>query len=720
MRVGVPRCLSHYYLRPLYRSFLTELGVEWDESRPTSAKDLENLALCPTDEPCISVKVAFAHAKKLLDAGCDALFVPTVVSLSETAYCCPKMMGLPAMLRTGLGLEPWQVVSPVIDMKDGPNKWRDSWARAAWTLGVNDRRAAMNALGRGLSEWRRAAQEAVRLLDRASGHVTAVMGHAYILEDVFARKIPAVAADYGQVVLAEMVSPKDAQEELGTLPDGHKMWTIEGQILGASLHLLRRRLVDRMVFVSAFSCGPASIIENYIGKEAEAFGIPFLSIAVDEHTGEAGLITRMEAFLDSAGKPRERTSTAKAREKASAGKPHKTASTASWPDPQAEQLLQPAVSRPRSRPEAPVGLVSMGNLDVPLDTLLTELGAETVPAPPLTDDIVALGKEVAPEFICYPMVTVIGQIRAHAQRGVEKVVMVQGKGRCRLGWYAQVMQEILTRSGIFVDIVAVDSPFPLRQKGREVLESIRALGGKPGFASIARSLEMAFGKLEIIDMASRKLRWLRAYEDERGAGQRCFDEFMRGIAGTGSLAGMVRAYRRYVSNCRDIRVLDTDPLHVSLIGEIYVVNEPFVNKDVEKTLGSMDRRVLVHRKLDLSGWVNYHLFKTPGAVLDYRRVTRMAEPYLPVAVGGHGQESVGEAVLAKKHGYDGVLHLFPFTCMPEIIAQNVLVKVSADLDLPVLSLMISEQTGVAGLYTRLEAFCDLLDGRRRRKTRDGG
>jgi len=719
MRVGVPRCLSHYYLWPLYRSFLNELGVEWAESRPTTSKDLENLALCPTDEPCISVKVAFAHAKKLLEAGYEALFVPTVVSLSETAYCCPKMMGLPAMLRTGLGLEPWQVVSPVIDMKDDPHKWRDSWTRAAWMLGVRDRRAAMTALDRGLSDWRRAVEESVRPVDRASGPVTAVMGHAYVLDDVFARKIPAVAAEYGPVVMAEMVSPEDARKELQTLHDGHKMWTIEAQILGASLYLLRNRLVDRMVFVSAFSCGPASIIENYIGKEAEAFGIPFLNIAVDEHTGEAGLITRLEAFLDSAGRPHEKAPAGKHHEGAPVEPAGQTPASTRQERP-AEQLRPPAVSHRRSRPEAPVGLVSVGNLDVPLDNLLTELGAETIPAPPLNDDIVALGKELAPEFICYPMVTVIGQIRAHAQRGVEKVVMVQGKGRCRLGWYAQVMQEILDRAGLHIDVVAVDSPFPLRQKGKEALESIRALGGKPGFGTIARALELAFGKLEIIDMASRRLRWLRAYEEERGAGQRCFDQFMREIAKAESLAGMIRAYRRFVANCRDIRLLDTDPLHVSIIGEIYVVNEPFVNKDVEKMLGSLDRRVLVHRKLDLSGWVNYHLFKTPGAVLDYRRVTRMAEPYLPVAVGGHGQESVGEAVLAKKHGYDGVLHLFPFTCMPEIIAQNVLVKVSKDLDLPVLSLMISEQTGVAGLYTRLEAFCDLLDGRRRRKASDGG
>jgi predicted nucleotide-binding protein (sugar kinase/HSP70/actin superfamily) len=120
MHVGLPRCLSHFYLSPLYTTFLRGLGVEVLESAATSAKDLDLLYLCPTDEPCVSVKVAFCHARRLLDSGVDALFVPTVVSLSGTGYCCPKMMGLPAMLRAGLDLEPMRVVSPVIDMKDDP------------------------------------------------------------------------------------------------------------------------------------------------------------------------------------------------------------------------------------------------------------------------------------------------------------------------------------------------------------------------------------------------------------------------------------------------------------------------------------------------------------------------------------------------------------------------------------------------------------------------
>ncbi len=63
-------------------------------------------------------------------------------------------------------------------------------------------------------------------------------------------------------------------------------------------------------------------------------------------------------------------------------------------------------------------------------------------------------------------------------------------------------------------------------------------------------------------------------------------------------------------------------------------------------------------------------------------------------------------------GYDGMIHIFPFTCMPEVIAKNILPQVSRDAGIPVLSMAFDEQTGVAGVVTRLEAFTDLLHYRR--------
>ncbi|HHX28871.1 MAG TPA: hypothetical protein GX716_07700 [Firmicutes bacterium] len=717
MPVGVPRSLSFFYLFPLYRTFLNELGVEWMESPFTSEADLNHLDLCPTDEPCVAVKAAFVHVDHLLRKGCEKLFVPAVVSLSRTAYCCPKMMGLPGMLKSAFGVPDDAFVSPVIDMRDDPKGWPRTWISAARRLGVSREDTARKALAKAVQAWREheatCASTGLSAWDILRGGTrkpspslgtdksttpglhanrTGVMGHSYILHDVFGRRLVERVRQYGPVVTAENVPEDDAGAALEGIFEAEKLWSIEGHILGAALHLIRSGKANRLVFVSAFSCGPASIIENYIAKEADARGIPLLNLAVDEHSGEAGLFTRLEAFMDATHVPERRWASAL------------PDSLQPWGNPAPEA---------RGHNPGPIGLVDMGNLRYALRSLFAEMGCNMVMPPPLTEDIVRLGKEIAPEFICYPMVTLIGQMRKHAEDGVRKIVMVQGKGKCRLGWYAQVMEEILRKNGYPVRVLSVDSPLPLGKNWRPFVDSYRALSEGAPFTKGLNGLRIALTKIAASDRAEDILRETRAYEAERGQGDRRYARFAGELDEAGTPREVKAVFNDYCRDMRRIPRLHVNPLRVAVVGEVYVVNEPFVNKDAERILGSLEQRVRVYRTLSVSSWVDYHLFKLPRAVRQYNEVVKAAAPFLAVNVGGHGQESVGEAVLAKTLGMDGVIHLFPFTCMPEIIAQNILVTVSRELDIPVLSLMISEQTGVAGLETRFEAFCDLLEGRRK-------
>ena len=78
------------------------------------------------------------------------------------------------------------------------------------------------------------------------------------------------------------------------------------------------------------------------------------------------------------------------------------------------------------------------------------------------------------------------------------------------------------------------------------------------------------------------------------------------------------------------------------------------------------------------------------------------------AIGGETIETIGDTVFAAKNGVDGVIHIMPFSCMPEIVSQNILTKVSKEEDIPVMSLVLDEQTGKAGYQTRIEAFIDLV------------
>ena len=94
------------------------------------------------------------------------------------------------------------------------------------------------------------------------------------------------------------------------------------------------------------------------------------------------------------------------------------------------------------------------------------------------------------------------------------------------------------------------------------------------------------------------------------------------------------------------------------------------------------------------------------------RCVKYAKDYMKRPIGGECIETIGDTVYAAKNGIDGVIHLLPFSCMPEIVSQNILNKVSKNEEIPVLSLVLDEQTGKAGYITRIEAFIDLIKRRR--------
>jgi predicted nucleotide-binding protein (sugar kinase/HSP70/actin superfamily) len=157
------------------------------------------------------------------------------------------------------------------------------------------------------------------------------------------------------------------------------------------------------------------------------------------------------------------------------------------------------------------------------------------------------------------------------------------------------------------------------------------------------------------------------------------------------------------------------PLRIGVIGEIYTILDPFSSLDMEKSLGYMG--VEVDRSLYLSGWVGKHILQ--GWRQGYRplkQYEKLARPYLPHFVGGHGQETVGAAVEFARRRVDGVIHLLPLNCMPEIVAAAILPQIQRDYGIPMMTLTVDEHTGRAGFQTRLEAFADLAQLAREDRT----
>jgi len=230
---------------------------------------------------------------------------------------------------------------------------------------------------------------------------------------------------------------------------------------------------------------------------------------------------------------------------------------------------------------------------------------------------------------------------------------------------------------------------------------------------IISAFRFGLAKLNVLDTIERAVQKVRPIERVKGTANQLFTQAVRATEQADDYKSLKRVKSDYLEQLNQVeRDESAEPLVVGIIGEFYVLLEPFSNMDVEKELGRLG--VEVRRSLFTSEWTKFSLFLNPLGVNEKDRLHKAAMPYLKRDIGGEGWESVGEKVLHAKD-YDGLVHLAPFTCMPEIVAQNIMPSTKENI--PVLTILCDEQLGKPGMLTRLEAFVDLLKHRRRAKVK---
>lgn len=287
MKVGIPRGLLYYYYGGAWEAFFRLLGVETVVSGETTAAIIA--AGSRADEVCLPVKAYCGHAASL-SASVDCLFVPRLVSGSG-GYACPKIIGLPDLLRSTLKLPP--LLAPTVDRRRGR---RSLWAAVA-QVGRALGRSPIPSLYAWLQAWRQNCLPAPPI-PATGGLRIALVGYPYILGDrrlsldvagKLARLGLTVTPVWGQP--ATKVKPAD-------LPKAIYWHHCRGLVEGALAELAAAPPPAGMIFLSSFACGPDSLIAELLRQRAAAAGIPYLTLSLDEHSGEAGLVTRLEAFSD--------------------------------------------------------------------------------------------------------------------------------------------------------------------------------------------------------------------------------------------------------------------------------------------------------------------------------------------------------------------------------------------------------------------------------------
>lgn len=346
----------------------------------------------------------------------------------------------------------------------------------------------------------------------------------------------------------------------------------------------------------------------------------------------------------------------------------------------------------------------MGNMYICLKALLSSLGVEVVVPPPTSKRTIILGVQHSPEFACLPLKVNLGNFIEAYEQGADTILMAGGVGPCRFGYYAQVQQEILRDLGYNYNVVVLEPP---QKHFSELMIKIKHITGHRSWADIIRAIKFAWHKARAVDLIEEKVQKLRARELTLGMTDALYKNGLGDIDAARSKKELDDAVLEIIGAFKQVPAdYDKKVLKIGLVGEIFVLLESFVNLDVEKHLGRLG--VETTRSIYLSEWINDHLFMGLLKVKSCKAAKEAAPPYINHFIGGHGQESIGNTILFARSGYDGVIQVAPFTCMPEIVAESVLPRVSRENKIPTFTLVVDEHSGDAGVLTRLEAFVDLL------------
>lgn len=290
MKVGIPKGLLYYKYHPFLNKFFTELGAEIITSSDTNRAILDEGVRYCVDEACLPVKVFHGHVASIKDK-CDLLVIPRVMRLRKGEFICPKFCGLPEMVKNSMEDMP-EIIHESIYATSKKELY--TWARSAGSRVTRDNNKIQIAFDKA-----REAQKNFKsgINDEGYNARIALAGHPYNIYDNFVnmnlvKKLNKLGVG---VITEEYVNEADMDKQVEQLFK-KPFWTFARNSYGFTTHLSQGNGVDGIVYISSFACGIDSIVIELIKDRIGDF--PLLILKIDEHTGEAGLDTRIEAFVD--------------------------------------------------------------------------------------------------------------------------------------------------------------------------------------------------------------------------------------------------------------------------------------------------------------------------------------------------------------------------------------------------------------------------------------
>ncbi len=572
--IGIPRVLMFFEQFPLWAAFFGELGVKVVLSDKTNRRLINKGLEEVLAETCYPVKVAYGHVANLIEKGVDRIFLPSIIDLEKESddvtrsYNCPLIQGIPFMLQPAFK-DKARIISPSIFMAKEKENLKKQMEKIGREFG-KEKGEIGSAIAAALKaqkeferqRWER-GQEILETL-KQDNEAVVIIGKPYNVHDLglnlnIAKKL----RHLGMLAIPYDLLPLDEVE----LPPHYSnlVWKNEQNLLRAAI-LAKNNPSLNPIMITNYGCGPDAFFWKYLEETMEED--PYLLLEVDEHSGDAGMITRVEAFLDTLG--RSKTQVKAVRQ-----------DDLNLIRPSGKTSIFKPTKRIRELDKIFYIVHVSGHSNIWAAALNSVgLDARVLPEPDeLSEEI---GRRYVSGKECHPYLLTTGDLVRMTQLedfdpDRAAFMMLNFDGSCRLSQYALSQKLVLKRLGLgHIPIVA-----PVISIRHD--ESTALFGLKWA--------EAIWKGWLATDVLLKKLLHIRPYEVNKGESDRVYTQAIGEIA-SGIIHGKFRqAFNRSIAAMDEIPTKKEDRPIIGIVGEFYTCMNDWSNNDIIREFESLGAEV---------------------------------------------------------------------------------------------------------------------------------
>lgn len=718
-RVGIPQTAMFYDLAPLWITFFKELGFEVVLSDATNRTIIKNGVENVLAEPCFPIKTAHGHILNLLEKKIDYLFLPVQVTMPPLAkgfsrsYNCPYVQALPFTVKSSIPLNaPLKTLNPIFNMDHGEKEIIRTFRGMAKDMGITNRSKISKAIQSALQKqsefnnWTVTRGREILKNLKPNEKAVVIIGRPYNTADSgLTLDLPERLRELNITAIPIDFMPLEETAEEIALDYPYMYWKSGQRILSAARLIARDKRLFA-VYVTNFGCGPDSYITKFFEKEMS--GKPFLALEIDEHSSDVGVMTRCEAFLDTI----------------------RNSNTIA----EAETLRIPDFA-PLEEDHRTIYIPYMDDHASVIAAAMRSQGVSAEALPISDEESLSIGRRFTSGKECFPSIITTGDIVKRTQGkdfnpDKSAFFMPAAHGPCRFGQYNKLHRMILDSLDFH------DVPIMMFDQVEGYHKDIAALGK-------SRFKRFAWRGIILLDLMQKLSRQIRPYEINYGETDKVYETSLKELENTIEKEGDVALFSREVKKRFENIMINRDikKPKIGVVGEIYVRSNPFANDFVVRKLEELGAEVAMppfEEWIDYIDYIrkeNYQIAKDykhviiqkitewvqehdankvrkafVGMIKDFAEEEPMAEvihcgsSYINPAVRGEAILSMARATEYAEKGFDGIINIIPFGCMPGTVVSALLKQFRDEhLNIPAYTMIVDGHKD-PGSDMRLEAF----------------